>query len=310
MNVQDYYQVLGVPRNADGDAIKSAFRRKARQYHPDANPDDPAAESRFKAVNEAYTVLSDPDKRRKYDRFGRDWERFERAGGNPQDFDWSQWGSGGGHRRMSQEEFARMMGGGRGGFSSFFEHLFGMGQMGGMGGGYPNQAPPGTTAPPKRTVPAKLSLAEAYGGTTRTVRMSNGKTVRAQIPPGVKTGSKIRLRGSGDGESGDLYLAIEVTPDPRFTRQEDNLSVKVPVDLYTAVLGGEVTVPTLDGAVHLLIKPGTPSRARISLPGKGMPSLRRKGRQGDLIAVIEVQIPKDLTERQRELFRQLRDETG
>ncbi len=306
MKYQDYYQVLGVPRDADARSIKSAFRKLARRHHPDANKNAPGAESRFKEINEAYTVLSDPEKRRKYDRFGKDWEKFERAGGQAQDFDWSQWGSGGPRRHMSQEDFERMFGGGQGvgghGFSSFFEQLFGAGNMGGFAAG----ASP-RPKPPQRIVKTELTLNEAYAGTTRTVRMGNGKSVQATIPPGVYTGARIRLRGSGNEHEGDLYLQIEIQPHAQFTRQEDDLQVRVPVDLFTAVLGGEVPVPTMDGQVQLKIKPGTQSHTRIALSGKGMPKLKQPSQRGKLIALIDVRIPERLSRQQKKLFEEFRD---
>ncbi len=305
MQYQDYYQVLGVPRNADAQSIKSAFRKLARQHHPDANKNDPGAESRFKAINEAYTVLSDPEKRRKYDRFGKDWEKFERAGGQAQDFDWNRWGAGGPRRRMSQDEFERMFGGqgmGGQGFSTFFEQLFGAGTM----GGFATEAPP-RPKPPPRTVKTELTLEEAYTGTSRTVRMANGKSVEATIPAGVATGSRIRLRGSGGENESDLYLKIEVKSHSQFTRKDDDLQVKVPVDLFTAILGGEVPVPTMDGRVQLKIKPGTQSHSRIALGGKGMPNLKQPSRKGKLIALIDVQIPERLTRKQKKLMEEFRD---
>lgn len=305
MKYQDYYQVLGVPRNADAQSIKSAFRKLARQHHPDANKNDPGAESRFKTINEAYTVLSDPEKRRKYDRFGKDWEKFERAGGQAQDFDWSQWGAGGPRRRMSPDEFEHMFGGqgmGGQGFSTFFEQLFGTGSM----GGFAAEAAP-RPKPPQRTVKTELTLDEAYAGTTRTVRMANGKTVQATIPPGVATDSRIRLRGSGGETESDIYLKIEVQPHPHFTRNDDDLQVRVPVDLFTAVLGGEVPVPTMEGMVQLKIRPGTQSHTRIALSGKGMPNLKQPSQKGKLIALIDVRIPERLSRQQKKLFEELRN---
>ncbi len=304
MKYQDYYQVLGVPHHADTQSIKSAFRKLARQHHPDANQNDPDAETRFKAINEAYTVLSDPEKRRKYDKFGKDWEKFERAGGQAQDFNWNRWGTGGSRRRMSPEEFERMFGGqGRGsqGFSSFFEQLFGAGSM----GGFATEAPP-RPKPTPRTIQTELTLEEAYAGTTRTVRMANGKSVQATIPPGVATGSRIRLRGSGGETEGDLYLRIEIKPHARFTRQGNDLQVSVPIDLFTAVLGGEVPVPTMDGPVQLKIQPGTQSHTRIALTGKGMPALKQPTPKGKLIVRIDVKIPERLTRQQQKEFEELR----
>jgi len=311
MKVTDYYQTLGVRRDADQETIKRAFRKLARANHPDTNKGDPEAESRFKAINEAYTVLSDPEKRRKYDRFGKDWERFTNAGGNPQDFNWQQWGTGGPRRGMSPEDIASMFGGqqmGGQGFSTFFEHLFGMGGPGSMGG--PSAARRAPPRPPRREVKAELTLEEAAAGTSRKVRLSGGDTVAADIPRGVRDGSLVRLRGSGEGGESDLHVRIGIKPHPVFQRQEDDLLVDVEVDLYTAVLGGEVRVPTLEGPVQMRIRPGTQSHTRIALAGKGMPQLKQSNRRGRLIARVRIRIPQDLSPEQTALFRQLQDAQG
>ena len=307
MNYRDYYETLGVSRNADEKEIKRAFRRLAREYHPDTNKGDPHAEARFKAVNEAHAVLSDKVKRQKYDRFGKDWERFERAGGNPQDFDWSQWGAGGargGQQRMSQEEFARMTGGQGGfGFSSFFDQLFGAGVP---GGGFPT-ADAGPRPQPRREVEAEITLEEAFHGTSRTINTSDRRRIQAEFPPGVKTGSRIRLRGSADSTGGDIYLKVKVRPHPHFTVQGLDLQVKVPVDLYTAVLGGEVPVPTMNGTVNLKIPAGTQPGARLALSGKGLPDVKKPKAQGKLVVILDVRLPRNLSAQEQELFRQLRD---
>lgn len=296
MQYRDYYEILGVAHDASERDIKNAFRRLARTYHPDTNKGDAQAEERFKAVNEAYTVLSDPAKRGKYDRFGRDWERFERAGGQAQDFDWNRWGAGG--PRMSQEEFARMMGGQGGfGFSSFFEQLFGAG-AGAHGAARPAQ-------PPRREIEAEVTLQEAYKGAKRTIEAMDGRRLEASVPPGVKTGSRIRLRGSAEGPAGDIYLRVKVRPDDRFEVRDGDLLHTLPVDLYTAVLGGQARVPTLDGSVQLNIPAGTQPGARMSLAGKGMPDLKRPDRKGKLIVTVKVLLPRSLSPHERELFTQL-----
>ncbi len=306
MKYRDYYETLGVSRHADAKEIKRAFRRLAREYHPDTNKGDPQAEERFKAVNEAYAVLSDTVKRQKYDRFGKDWERFERAGGNPQDFDWSQWGSGG-QRRMSQEEFTRMAGGQGGfGFSSFFDQLFGAGVPG--GGFHTTEA--GPRPQPRREVEAEISLEEAFHGTHRTLHTSDGRRIQAEFPPGVKTGSRIRLRGSAEPAGSDIYLKVKVSPHPHFTVKGQDLQVKVPVDLYTAILGGEVPVPTLNGTVKLKIPAGTQPGARLALSDKGMPDVKQPDAKGKLVVTLQVQLPRNLSAREQELFRQLRDGAG
>ncbi len=307
MKYRDYYETLGVSRNADEKEIKRAFRRLAREYHPDTNKGDPQAEERFKAVNEAHAVLSDKAKRQKYDRFGKDWERFERSGGNPQDFNWSQWGAGGargGPQRMSQEEFARMTGGQGGfGFSTFFDQLFGAGVP---GGGFAT-ADAGPRPQPRREVVAEITLEEAFHGTIRTIDASDRRRIQAEIPPGVKTGSRIRLRGSAEPAGGDIYLKIEIASHPHFTVKGLDLQVKVEVDLYTAVLGGEVSVPTMNGTVKLKIPAGTQPGARMALSGKGMPDVKQSDSRGKLVVTVDVALPRNLSARDQKLFKQLRD---
>ena len=319
MEYKDYYKTLGVPRNADEKEIKKAFRKLAQQYHPDRNPGDKSAEAKFKEINEAYTVLSDADKRGKYDKFGSQWEQYSRAGGQPQDFDWSQWGGGrapggGATRTVTPEEFEQMFGGrgGAGGFSSFFDTLFGGAAgrsartRGGMG------FDPGSMAaqPQRQAVTVAVTLEEAFQGTTRMLQVEDGARLEVSIPRGVTTGSKVRVRGAS-GQS-DIILNVEVESHPRYTREGDNLRVKVPVDLYTALLGGEVHVAAIDKTVALTIPAGTQNGKVIRLRGLGMPHLKQPDQHGDLLAELEVHLPTHLSEKEKALFtdlRQLRKET-
>ena len=336
MDYKDYYKVLGVERTADDKELKKAFRKLAQQYHPDKNPGDKAAEAKFKEINEAYTVLSDPEKRSKYDRFGAQWEQYERGGGRAEDFDWGGWsnmGGGGngagrsssGARNMTPEEFEQFFGAGSGGgFSSFFDTLFGAsGAPGGGGGQYrtrtnprygfnfdprPGQTPqPGqqgaaSRAPVASDVNVEVTLDEAYRGTSRVLQTEDGQRMEVNIPRGVKTGSRVRMRGG----IGDVYLRIMVTPDNRFTREENDLRVKVSVDLYTAVLGGEIEVPTLDRPVVLTIPAGTQNGKTIRLRGLGMPDVKNPDQRGDLFANVEVQLPTNLSDEEKRLFEELR----
>jgi curved DNA-binding protein len=313
MEYKDYYQSLGVAKDANTEAIKRAYRKLARQYHPDMNPGDKGAEERFKEVTEAYEVLSDPDKRQKYDQFGSQWQQYSRAGGQPEDFNWQQWGGmpgGGQTRTMSPEEFEQIFGqgmGGSGGFSDFFEMLFG--QMGGQGrrtSGFGGQRPVGGRRPAARPPveqAIQITLEEAFQGATRMLQWSDGRQIEAKIPPGVRTGSKVRLR---DPAAGDIMLKVEVLPHVQFQREGDNLRVTVPVDLYTAVLGGEITAPTLERSLVLTIPPETPNGKQFRLRGKGMPKLRQPDQRGDLIATVETQIPTNLSDDEKALFEQLR----
>ena len=328
MEYKDYYQILGVPRSADDKEIKRAFRKLAQQYHPDKNPGDKAAEAKFKEINEAYTVLSDPDKRSKYDRFGAQWEQYASHGGRPEDFDWGGWsGTGGGggrgggqYRTVTPEEFEQMFGGAAGGgYSTFFDALFGGGLGGRPGGQYRTRGGPryGFEFDPQPgqgraasspEVPVEVTLDEAYRGTKRTLQTDSGTRLEVNIPRGVKTGSRVRMPGGAN--NGDVYLRIKVANDSRFTREANDLRVKVTLDLYTALLGGEVQVPTLDGAVALKIPAGTQNGRTFRLRGLGMPDVKHPDQRGDLYAVMDVTLPADLSAEERRLFEELRKLRG
>jgi len=312
MEYKDYYDILGVSRDADEKEIKRAFRRLARKHHPDVNPGDPGAEERFKEINEAYEVLSDPEKRRKYDQLGADWSRWQQAGGRPGDFDWSQWTTGapGGQRvyvRQGTPEDLEDLFGGASPFSDFFAQIFGGMGTGAAPGGFEYRARPQRGQDYGQEL--EISLREAYRGTTR-ILQKDGRRLEVKIPPGAHTGTRVRMAGEGrpgaaGGEAGDLYLRVKVAPDPQFERKGDDLYVTVPVDLYTAILGGEVRVPTLSGPVMLTIPAGTQNGRVFRLRGRGMPHLRQPGQHGDLYAKIDVRLPTDLGPRQRELLEEL-----
>ncbi len=319
MDYKDYYKTLGVSKTAENDEIKKAYRKLARKYHPDMNQGNKDAEEKFKEVNEAYEVLSDPEKRKKYDRFGAQWQQYERAGGRPEDFDWSQWRSsqpGGSYSRtISQEELEQMFGGGLGGFSDFFETLFGGGmgrRAAGQGTNYnrgQRAARPQRGHDIEQTI--QVSLEDAYHGTTTSLQYQDGRRIDAKIPPGVKTGSKIRLGGQGEtgfsgGQSGDLFLKVEVRPHSLFQRDGDDLKVNLDVDLYTVILGGSVSVPTLERPVELSIPPGTANGKTFRLRGLGMPNLRNPEQHGNLYATVQVQLPKNLSDEEKQLFEKLK----
>jgi len=319
MDYKDYYKVLGVDRNSTEKEIKSAFRKLAREHHPDVNPGDPQAETRFKEINEAYEVLSDSEKRAKYDRLGTDWHRWQQSGGRPGDFDWSRWtttapGGGRAHVHYSTPEDLEDIFGGSGIFSDFFTSIFGgLGggtqRPGGFGGFEGFEYQPRSQRGQDLEHGVEISLAEAYHGTTR-VLSKDKRRLEVKIPPGAKTGTRVRVRGEGgtgiaSGQAGDLYLKVKVSSDPRFVRKGDHLHVAVPVDLYTAVLGGEVYVPTLTGDVKLKVPAGSQNGRVFRLRGKGMPKLRKPTEYGDLYARLNVRLPTELTPKQRELFEQL-----
>jgi DnaJ-class molecular chaperone len=350
MQYKDYYKLLGVKRNASQKEVKAAYRKLARKYHPDVNPGNNEAETRFKEINEAYEVLSDEEKRKKYDRFGSEWEQFEKMGSQPGgsgDFDFSQWAAqqgyapGGNYRTVG----GTMPGGAD--FSDFFDMLFGgerVAGMGGMGGDPFARARVGTRTVTRRgediNQPVEITLEEAYTGTNRRLQLqvedtcptcggtgiqnakacptcgglgvvARVKTLEARIPPGVHTGSVVRLGGEGGpgvggAPRGDLRLNITVLPHPRFERKGDNLHITLPVPLYTALLGGEVRVPTLRGTnLALRIPPETQNGRVIRLGGQGMPHLGNPDQKGDLLVKVEAQLPQELTDQERNLLTDL-----
>ncbi len=284
--MKDYYQVLGISRGATDTEIKQAYRKLARQYHPDINPGDKEAETRFKEINEAYEVLSDSEKREKYDRFGRDWKRYEQAGGPGFDY------------------------GGANDFSDIFETLFG-GRSGRAGGAGFNVRMDGQDV----EQPVEITLEEAFSGTQRTLQFSNPngspRTITVKIPAGVDNGNRVRVPGEGapglnGGARGDLYLVVRLLPHTRFERKGDDLSVKVETSLYTLLLGGQAAVPTLQGkTINLNIPEQTQNGRTFRLSGQGMPAMRSE-RRGDLFVTVNAQLPSKLTPRERELFEELR----
>lgn len=304
----DYYKILGVDKNASQDDVKKAFRKLARKYHPDLNPNDPSAKDKFQEINEANEVLSDPEKRKKYDEYGEHWkhaDEFEaqkkarqHAGAGGGGF--SGFGGDGGSYWYSSDGEG-FSGGDAGGFSDFFESMFGHRGGGGRGGsGFRGQ---------DFNAELHLSLRDA-AHTHKQVLNVNGKQVRITIPAGVADGQVIKLKGYGGegingGPAGDLYITFRIAEDPVFKRLGDDLYVDVEVDLYTAVLGGEKVVDTLEGKVKLRIKPETQNGTKVRLKGKGFPIYKKEGQFGDLIVTYSVKIPTSLTDRQKELFREL-----
>jgi curved DNA-binding protein len=300
MDYKDYYQILGVPRSASADEIRSAYRKLALKYHPDRNPGNKQAEEKFKEMNEAYQVLSDPQKRTRYDQLGSAYSNYERSGGQPGGFDWGQWSSRGAGGQ--QVNFDDLFGGANGGgFSDFFSAIFG-----GMGG-MPNAAggdPRGRRAP-QYEQPVTITLQEAYEGATRLLE-TGGRRVQVKIPAGAKTGTKVRVSG-GAPDGSDLYLKVETQNDPRFEREGYDLYAPVSVDVYTALLGGEVEVPTMTGKVKLTIPAGTQPEQKIRIAGRGMPQLRNPQLKGDLIVQVKVRVPKGLSAEQQSLIQKARE---
>jgi curved DNA-binding protein len=317
MEYKDYYSVLGVSKTATQDEIKQAFRKLARKHHPDVNPGNEAAGEKFKEIGEAYEVLSDPEKRKKYDEFGAQWQQYSQAGGRPEDFNWSQWQAGPGatssYRTVTPEEFAEMFGG-EDHFSSFFENLFGRAGRAAPGG---EQAGAEFHYRPRprhgRTIEYTLSitLEEAFHGGSRILEWETGRKLEAKIPPGVKSGSRLKLKGQGEpgldgGDPGDLFLTIEVLSHDRLLRDGDNLSLKLPVDLFILLVGGKVDVTALDRTVKLDIPPGTANGRVFRLKGLGMPHLKSPATRGDLYVTVAVVLPEHLTPQEKELIEQWR----
>ena len=287
MDYKDYYKILGVDRKASEEDIRKAYRKLAKQYHPDYNPDNKQAEETFKDINEAYEVLSDPKKRSHYDRLGSDYSQWQRRGG-PGNFNWDQYGGFPGGTRVNMDDLNDMFGGG--GFSDFFQTIFGMGGA--------RQA--SRSQPQGYQQELDITLEEAYKGTTRLIEGS-GKQKKVRIPAGVRTGSKVRVAGAGPNGL-DLYLIVQVTDDPRFERRGNNLHTTASIDVFTAILGGEAEVDTFEGKIKLNIPAGTQPEQVFRLAGRGIPHVRNQKEKGDLFVKIKVQIPKYLSSKQRELL--------
>jgi curved DNA-binding protein len=309
MEYKDYYKILQVDKSASDKEIKKSYRKLARKFHPDKNPEDKQSEDKFKEINEAYEVLGNEENRAKYDQLGRSYHRFQQMGGAPSGFDYGQWSSspgGGGFRRVNIDMDDLFSGGG--GFSDFFNTIFGgarQGRPGTMNERFQRQP---QAVGQDIEQPIEITLEEAYHGTTRTLLREDNERLTAKIPPGAKTGTKVRLKGKGGAGAtgyGDLYLKIKVRRSSEFERRGNNLMVKVPLDVATAVLGGKVSVPTLSGPVMLTIPAGTQGGRTFRLKGKGMPHLRDSNEHGDLLATILIRVPEELTEEERRLYEDL-----
>jgi curved DNA-binding protein len=289
MEYRDYYKDLGVERSASADEIKRAYRKQAMQYHPDRNPGNKGAEERFKEINEAYQVLSDPQKRARYDQLGQSYSSWQQNG-TPGDFNWSDWSSR--SSGATPADFDDLFG--EGVFSDFFRTIFG-----GMGVGQTRR----TRARGVQGVqqPVSISLREAYTGTARQLQIGS-RRVEVKLPAGARTGTKVRVPAAGPDGAGDVYLVLEVAGDPVFQREGNDLQTQINVDVFKAMLGGEVEVKTMSGKVLLTIPPGTQPEQVFRLAGRGMPQMRHAEIKGDLYVRVKVQIPKQLTASQKSLL--------
>ena len=293
----DYYKILGIEKTATPKDIKNAYRKLARKYHPDLNPNNQDAKANFQQINEANEVLSDPEKRKKYDQYGKDWEHAD-------DFE---------RQQQHQSHSSGTRGGGfEGGasqndFSDFFESMFG-------GGGGAASAGRGRQAKYRGedyTTEIHLDLIEAYKTHKKTLTV-NGNNIRITIPAGVENGQIIKITGHGgtgvnSGPNGDLYITFSVANHSTIKRLGNNLYCNVELDLYTAVLGGEITIETLDGKVKLKVKPETQQGTKVNLKGKGFPVYKNEGQFGDLQITYSIKIPTNLTDKQKNLFEELRN---
>lgn len=293
MEFVDYYKILDVPKNASDSDIKKAFRKLARKYHPDLNANDQTAKKKFQQINEANEVLSDPEKRKKYDSYGKDWkhaEEFQKA-------------------RRQQETYGGYSGRGRSegsfsenDFSEFFESMFGGGQTGRWGN-------PVKFNGQDFNAELHLDLKDIYKTHKQTITV-NGKSIRLTIPAGVENGQILKIPGHGGegmngGTNGDLYITFIISNTTTFKREGNDLHTEIDLDVYTAVLGGEVLVETFDGKVKLKVKPETQNGTKVKLKGKGFPIYKREAEYGDLFITYQIIIPTDITEKEKELFKEL-----
>ena len=317
MEYKDYYKVLGVPKTISDAELKKAYRKLAREWHPDINKDKPHAEEKFKEINEAYQVLSDKEKRAKYDQFGSSWQQYQQRGGRPEDFDYGPWRQptgGATYRTMTPEEMEGLFGGGGlGDFSDFFETLFG--GRSGFAASSSKRANPRQTQQNRQTSrnplaqviehEVEISLSEALTGTQRQLGIEGGVMCDVDIPAGVDNGSRVRLRGFANGQ--DVYLRIKVQPNPNFVRDGKNLKTTVPVDLFTALLGGDVSVPSLGKNLLLTIPPQTDSGKTFRLSGQGMPHLKNPSERGDLLVTVQIHLPHKMTPAELDKVRELKN---
>ncbi len=328
MNYKDYYSALGLKKNASKEEIKKAYRKMARKYHPDVNPDDATAVQKFKEISEAYEVLGNEENRKLYDQLGSDWKRYKQDGGQGADFNWQQWARSQGARNRqhahsrSAEDFFR-----GGDFSDFFEQVFGGGSNMGQQGqrrtrtgtdffeqSYGRGAGPVPQKGKDIHAELEITLEEAHKGTEKSVRV-NKKQMKIKIPQGIYDGRRLKLKGRGQsggqgGESGDLYIRINIRPHDVFTRENDDLHVTVNVGLYQMLLGGVISVPTMTGKVKIKVPPESQPGKVMRLAGYGMPVFQSENRKGDLFATLQVALPEKLSEDEKKMFRELADLRG
>ncbi len=310
MDYKDYYGILGVPPDAEKKVIQQTFRELARKYHPDLNPGNKESEEKFKTINEAYQVLSDADKRKKYDELRVQYQQWQQSDSRQQDFDWQNWSTqpGKGERvQYANPEDLEDLFGSASPYSDFFTYIFGQARTTTRGRNR------GAAPSPRRgrdvEYEVALTLKEAFHGAERLLEI-DGHRIQASIPPGVRTGSLVRLAGQGEpgrnrGLAGDLYLIINILPNDTFEREGDDLHMEVPVDTFTAIVGGETNIPTLERPLMLKIPPRTNTGRSFRLRGKGMPHLGDPKSRGDLFALVRLVLPDSLTDQEINSIREL-----
>lgn len=311
MDYKDYYKILGVSKSATQNDIKKAYRKLAVKYHPDKNKDNKSAEEKFKEINEANEVLSDPEKRKKYDQFGENWQQYQQSG-NTQDFDWSQYmNRGKGQRQYSYEgDFGDSFGGG--GFSDFFENLFGGGNFGSAGAGKSRRgAKRASMRGEDFNAEMSITLEDAYSGAEKIFDL-NGQSIKLKIKPGIANGQILKLSGKGaagfnGGNAGDLLLKINILNDPLYERKGNDLYSSLNVKLYTAVLGGKALLKTFKGNININIPKESQNGKVLRLSGLGMPVYGRSNEFGDMYVKLLIEIPTNLTAKETHLFKELSD---
>lgn len=300
MEFKNYYQILGVQKNASLEEIKKAYRNLARKYHPDANPNNKQAEEKFKEINEAYEVLSDPEKRAKYDNLGSSWNNFRKTGGRQEDFNWNDWFTSQQGRRTSRRGFNNFQETFSGsGFSDFFEKIFG-----GFGNFRTNVKQEQQVITPHYEL--EISLEEAFHGCSR-ILVVEGKKIELKIKPGIMDGQILKIPGRtiNNNEIEDLLIKIKITPHKKVIRKGNDLYVEVPIDLYKAILGGSSKLQTFGGTISFTIPPETQPGKILKLKGQGMPDYNNPQIRGDLYITLQVKLPKNLSTREKELFTEL-----
>ena len=310
MDYKDYYEILGVSPTAEKKVIQQTFRKLARKYHPDLNPGNKESEEKFKIINEAYQVLSDADKRKKYDELRAQYQKWQQAGGRQQDYDWQNWsaqpGKGPNVQYANAEDLEDLFGS-ESPYSDFFNNIFGQARTTARGRNRSASQSPRRGRDVEYEV--DLTLQEAFQGADRLLEIDKHR-IQASIPPGVRTGSRVRLAGQGEpgrnsGPAGDLYLAVHILPNEIFEREGDNLHMEMPVDIFIAIAGGETHIPTLERPLILKIPPRTNAGRSFRLRGKGMPHLGDPKTHGDLFALVRLVLHDPLTDQEVNSIREL-----